>query len=121
MAEGEILNQISVQADEQSPIRTYLKWEAPILELERKVAELKTLNAGDNSVSIADEIGKLQQKSRQALIDMYSKLTPWQKTEVARHPERPHTLDFVCALIEDFTPLAGDRFFANAQVQRAVE
>jgi len=114
VAEGETLNQLTTSAlDDQLPIRTYLKWEAPILELERKVAELKTLNAGENSVSIADEISKLQQKSRQALVDMYSKLTPWQKTEVARHPERPHTLDFINALIEEFTPLAGDRYFAE--------
>ena len=107
------MNQQTTSVDDLLPIRTYLKWEAPILELERKVAELKTLNAGDNSVSIADEIGKLQQKSRQALVDTYSKLTPWQKTEVARHPERPHTLDFIDALIDDFTPLSGDRFFAE--------
>jgi acetyl-CoA carboxylase carboxyl transferase subunit alpha len=100
-------------SDDQLPIRTYLKWEAPLLELERKVAELKTLNAGDNSVSIADEISKLQQKSRQSLVDMYAKLTPWQKTEVARHPERPHSLDFINGLIEDFVPLAGDRYFAE--------
>jgi acetyl-CoA carboxylase carboxyl transferase subunit alpha len=113
MAKGEALNQQTPPSDDQLPIRTYLKWEAPILELERKVAELKTLNAGDNSVSIADEISKLQQKSRQALVDTYAKLSPWQKTEVARHPERPHTLDFISALIEDFTPLAGDRYFAE--------
>jgi acetyl-CoA carboxylase carboxyl transferase subunit alpha len=107
------LNQSAKTIEEQLPIRTYLKWEAPLLELERKVAELKTLNAGDNSVSIADEINKLQQKSKQALVDMYAKLTPWQKTEVARHPERPHTLDIVNVLIDDFTPLSGDRYFAE--------
>jgi acetyl-CoA carboxylase carboxyl transferase subunit alpha len=99
--------------DDQQPIRTYLKWETPILELERKVAELKALNAGDNSVSIAEEISKLQQKAKQALLDTYAKLTPWQKTEVARHQERPHALDFITALIDDFTPLSGDRYFAE--------
>jgi acetyl-CoA carboxylase carboxyl transferase subunit alpha len=113
MAESNPLNDKSQKVDDPLQVRTYLKWEAPVLELERKVAELRALNAGDNSVSIADEIGKLQQKARQALLDTYAKLTPWQKTEVARHPERPHTLDFVSALIEDFTPLAGDRYFAE--------
>ena len=56
---------------------------------------------------------KLQQKAQQALVDTYAKLTPWQKTQVARHPDRPHCLDYVSALIEDFTPLAGDRYFAE--------
>ena len=64
-------------------------------------------------VSITDEVTKLQQKAQQALVDTYAKLTPWQKTQVARHPDRPHCLDYVRALIEDFTPLAGDRYFAE--------
>ena len=64
-------------------------------------------------MSIAEEIKKLEQKARAALLDTYAKLTPWQKTLVARHPERPHCLDFVGALIEDFTPMAGDRYFAE--------
>ena len=89
-------------------MRTYLDFEKPIAELESKVAELTALNAGDNSVSIADEVGKLKQKAHQALVDTYAKLTPWQKTQVARHQERPHALDFFNALIDDFTPLAGD-------------
>ncbi len=96
-----------------STIRTYLDFETPIRELEAKVGELKTLNAGDNNVSIADEIKKLEQKAEASLVDMYAKLTPWQKTQVARHPERPHCLDYIDALIEDFTPLAGDRYFAE--------
>ncbi|HWK39193.1 MAG TPA: acetyl-CoA carboxylase carboxyltransferase subunit alpha [Hyphomicrobium sp.] len=98
---------------ERSPIRTYLDFEKPIAELESKVAELRALEGEDRPVSIADEIKKLEQKARTALVDTYSKLTPWQKTQVARHPERPHCLDFVNALIEDFTPLAGDRYFAE--------
>ncbi|HEY4340804.1 MAG TPA: acetyl-CoA carboxylase carboxyltransferase subunit alpha [Steroidobacteraceae bacterium] len=64
-------------------------------------------------MSIADEIKKLEQKAKSALVDTYAKLTPWQKTLVARHPERPHCLDFVNALVEDFTPMAGDRYFAE--------
>lgn len=95
-------------------LRTYLDFEKPIAELESKVADLQALNSEeDNGVSISDEVTKLQQKAQQALVDTYSKLTPWQKTQVARHPERPHCLDYVSALIEDFTPLAGDRYFAE--------
>ena len=93
--------------------RTYLDFEKPIAELESKVAELKQLENDDNTVSIADEIKKLEQKARAALTETYAKLTPWQKTQVARHPERPHTLDYIQGLIEDFTPLAGDRYFAE--------
>lgn len=97
-----------------STLRTYLDFEKPIAELESKVADLQTLNSDEeNGVSISDEVTKLQQKAQQALIDTYSKLTPWQKTQVARHPERPHCLDYVKALIEDFTPLAGDRYYAE--------
>ncbi|MGZ5915316.1 MAG: acetyl-CoA carboxylase carboxyltransferase subunit alpha, partial [Hyphomicrobium sp.] len=94
-------------------MRTYLDFEKPIAELESKVAELRALEGDDRPVSIADEIKKLEQKARAALVDTYGKLTPWQKTQVARHPERPHCLDFVNALIDDFTPMAGDRYFAE--------
>ena len=98
--------------DRAVTVRTYLDFEKPIAELESKVAELKMLESGD-SVSITDEIKKLEQKAHTALVDTYAKLTPWQKTQVARHPERPHCLDYVGALIEEFTPLAGDRYFAE--------
>ena len=95
-------------------MRTYIEFEKPIAELESKVAELRSLSEQDDSnVSIGDEIAKLEQKARQLLADTYGKLTPWQKTQVARHPERPHTLDYVSGLIEGFTPLAGDRYFAE--------
>ena len=94
-------------------LRTYLDFEKPILELENKVAELKALQKNGKGPQIADEIAKLEQKAKAALSDTYSRLTPWQKTLVARHPERPHCLEFVNALIEDFTPLAGDRYFAE--------
>jgi acetyl-CoA carboxylase carboxyl transferase subunit alpha len=99
-------------AERPANVRTYLDFEKPVAELEGKVAELKSLE-GDEAVSITEEIKKLEQKARAALVDTYSKLTPWQKTQVARHPERPHCLDYVAALIEDFTPLAGDRYFAE--------
>jgi len=95
------------------PIRTYLEFEKPIAELEKKLAELTALDGGDNQVSISDEISRLRVKANQALVDTYSKLSPWEKTQVARHPERPHTLEFIAALIEEFTPLAGDRYFAE--------
>ena len=96
-----------------SNLRTYLDFEKPILELENKVAELKALQQNGKGPQIADEITKLEQKAKAALADTYNKLTPWQKTLVARHPERPHCLEFVTALIENFTPLAGDRYFAE--------
>ena len=99
------------KSDRSIPVRTYLDFEKPIAELESKVSELKAL--GNDGVSISDEVKKLEQKARAALLDTYGKLTPWQKTQVARHPERPHFLDYVSALIEDFTPLAGDRYFAE--------
>jgi acetyl-CoA carboxylase carboxyl transferase subunit alpha len=94
-------------------VRTYLDFEKPIAELESKVAELRAFEGDESSVSITEEIAKLEQKAQQALVDTYSKLTPWQKTQVARHPDRPHCLDFVRGLFEDFTPLAGDRYFAE--------
>lgn len=94
-------------------IRTYLDFEKPIAELESKVADLQTLASGEDSVSISDEIDKLQQKAEQALADTYAKLTPWQKTQVARHPDRPHCMAFIDTLIDDFTPLAGDRYFSE--------
>jgi acetyl-CoA carboxylase carboxyl transferase subunit alpha len=76
-------------------VRTYLKFETPIAELERKVQELRALEGSETAVNIADEIKKLEQKAHAALAETYAKLTPWQKTEVARHPERPHCLDYV--------------------------
>jgi acetyl-CoA carboxylase carboxyl transferase subunit alpha len=94
-------------------IRTYLDFEKPIAELESKVEELKALKDDDSSVSIDDEIAKLEEKARGALQEIYTKLTPWQKTQVARHPDRPHCLDYIEALIEDFVPMAGDRYFAE--------
>jgi acetyl-CoA carboxylase carboxyl transferase subunit alpha len=96
-------------------IRTYLDFEKPIAELESKVAELKALAGEQHSVSIEEELAKLERKAREALEETYSGLTPWQKTQVARHPERPHFRHYVEALVEDFTPLAGDRFFAEDQ------
>ncbi|KIL97531.1 Acetyl-coenzyme A carboxyl transferase alpha chain [Paramagnetospirillum magnetotacticum MS-1] len=91
-----------------------LEFEKPIAELEGKIEELRHLSDGGD-VNIADEVSKLQAKVDKLLRSTYAKLTPWQKTQVARHPERPHTLAYISTLIEDFTPLAGDRAFAEDQ------
>jgi len=91
-----------------------LEFEKPIAELEGKIEELRHLSDGGD-VNIADEVSKLQAKVDKLLRSTYAKLTPWQKTQVARHPERPHALAYISTLIEDFTPLAGDRAFAEDQ------
>ncbi len=96
-------------------MRTYLDFEKPIAELESKVAELKALAAEQHSVSIEEELAKLEAKAQASLVETYSELTPWQKTQVARHPERPHLRHYLDGLVEDFTPLAGDRYFAEDQ------
>jgi acetyl-CoA carboxylase carboxyl transferase subunit alpha len=93
-------------------MQTYLEFEKPIAELETRVSELRdTASAGE--LDLDAEIGKLEAKSAKLLRDTYSKLTPWQKAQVARHPERPHFKDYVAGLAEDFLPLAGDRAFAD--------
>ena len=89
-----------------------LDFEKPIAELEGKIEELRHLtNSGD--VNITDEVQRLESKVDKLLTATYTKLSPWQKTQVARHPDRPHALAYINALIEDFTPLAGDRAFAE--------
>jgi acetyl-CoA carboxylase carboxyl transferase subunit alpha len=91
---------------------TYLDFEKPIAELETRVAELReTANAG--SIDIDAEIAKLEAKSSKLLRETYARLTPWQKSQVARHPERPHFKDYVAGITEDFMPLAGDRAFGD--------
>ncbi len=94
-------------------IRTYLDFEKPIAELESKIEELKALKNEDGNVSIDEEVKLLDRKARTALKETYAQLTPWQKTQVARHPDRPHCVDYINYLIEDFVPLAGDRYFAE--------
>jgi len=91
-----------------------LEFEKPVAELEGKIEELRHLS-DSGEVNIAEEVGKLQAKVDKLLRTTYAKLTPWQKTQVARHPQRPHALAYIQALIEDFTPLAGDRLFAEDQ------
>ena len=93
-------------------MQTYLDFEKPIAELEARVAELKeTASAGE--IDLDPEIGRLESKSSKLLRDTYSKLTPWQKAQVARHPERPHFKDYVAGLTSDFISLAGDRSFSD--------
>jgi acetyl-CoA carboxylase carboxyl transferase subunit alpha len=94
-------------------MRTYLDFEKPIAELESKIEELSALGEGDAPVPIKEELAKLREKSQTALEETYKNLDPWQKTQVARHPQRPHTCDYVRELIVDFTPLGGDRYFAE--------
>jgi acetyl-CoA carboxylase carboxyl transferase subunit alpha len=94
-------------------MRSYLDFEKPVAELEAKVEELRALQSGGDAVAIEDEIVRLESKAAQALKDLYAALTPWQKTQVARHPQRPHCLDYVAGLMTDFVPLAGDRKYGD--------
>jgi acetyl-CoA carboxylase carboxyl transferase subunit alpha len=93
---------------------TYLDFEKPIAELEARVAELRE-TASSGAVDIEAEIGRLQAKADKLLRDTYQRLTPWQKTQVARHPARPHFKHYIARLVDDFMPLAGDRAFADDQ------
>ncbi|HVY21003.1 MAG TPA: acetyl-CoA carboxylase carboxyltransferase subunit alpha [Bauldia sp.] len=94
-------------------MRSYLDFEKPVADLQGKVQELRSLGDNGDAVAIGEEVAKLEGKAAQALAEIYAKLTPWQKTQVARHPDRPHFGDYVKGLIEDFTPLAGDRSFGE--------
>jgi acetyl-CoA carboxylase carboxyl transferase subunit alpha len=94
-------------------MRTYLDFEKPIAELEGKIEELRAMAEDDSSVSIDDDVVRLQDKADAALKEIYRSLNPWQKTHVARHPQRPHMMSYVNRLVKDFTLLAGDRNFAE--------
>src|SRR5713226_1166338 len=94
-------------------MRTYLDFEKPVAALEARVEELRAAEPGGNPAEIAEEIARLELKAAQALKELYAELTPWQKTQVARHPQRPHCLDYVNALVSDFTPMAGDRKYGD--------
>ena len=94
-------------------MQAYLEFEKPVADLEGKIRELQNMGGGGNAVNLDDDIQRLKTKSAQALADLYKKLNPWQKTQVARHPDRPHFKNYAAALIDDFQPLAGDRGFAE--------
>ncbi len=93
-------------------MRHFLDFEKPIAELESKIEELRRMSEPDG-MNIADEVARLTDKADRQLRATYAKLTPWQKTQVARHEDRPRTLTYIARLITDFTPLAGDRAFAE--------
>jgi acetyl-CoA carboxylase carboxyl transferase subunit alpha len=95
-----------------NPTRVFLDFEKPVADLEGKIEELRHLST-DGDINIAEEVGKLQSKVERQLRTTYQKLSPWQKVQVARHPNRPHFKDVVSTLVSDFTPLAGDRGFAE--------
>ena len=92
-------------------MRSYLDFEKPVAELDSKVDELRAL--AESGTDLAEEVSQIEAKSAKALADLYANLSPWQKTLVARHPQRPHFSDFIKGLITDFTPLAGDRKFGE--------
>lgn len=93
---------------------SFLEFEKPIAELEARIVDLRaTASVGD--INIDGEIATLEQRAAKLLADTYAKLTPWQKTQVARHPDRPHFKDYVAGLFDNFMPLAGDRAFADDQ------
>lgn len=98
-------------------MQAYLEFEKQVADLEGKIRELQNMGAegedASSSVNLDDDIQRLKTKSAQALADLYKKLNPWQKTQVARHPDRPHFKDYASALIDDYQPLAGDRGFAE--------
>jgi len=99
------------------PTRTYLEFERPIAELEAKIEELESAAVsngdGDHAVDVGDEIARLREKAAEQLRKIYDSLSPWQKTQVARHPDRPHFRDYQDALVDGFTELSGDRSFAE--------
>lgn len=91
---------------------SYLEFEKPISKLEERIAELRAAAEGDD-VDIGGELKRLEQKSRDLLASTYASLTPWQKTQVARHPQRPHFRDYVKHAFDEFVPLGGDRYYGN--------
>ncbi len=94
-------------------MQSYLDFEKPVADLEGKIAELKSMAATDQAVSIDEEVSRLSSRADEALVEIYKKLTPWQKTQVARHPQRPHFSDYISTLITEWRPMAGDRKFAE--------
>ena len=94
-------------------MRSYLSFETPVADIDARIDELRALAAKNDSPALGEEVVKLEAKSAKTLADLYATLTPWQKTQVARVQGRPHFADYINGLIEDFTPLAGDRKFGE--------
>ena len=94
-------------------MKNFLEFEKDLIELQGKVAELEALSKTSDSKNIKNEINDLHKKSEKVLKDLYDNLSPWKKCQVARHPDRPHSLEYINALIKEFTPLSGDRNFAE--------
>ena len=94
-------------------MRSYLDFEKPVAEIEAQLEELRAVETPDSMSAIREEITRLEAKAAQTLKDLYANLTPWQKTQVARHPERPRCLNYVQTLVTNFVPLAGDRKFGE--------
>ncbi len=92
-------------------MRSYLDFEKPVAELDSKIDELRVLAASGSD--IGEEVKRIEEKAKEALDELYANLTPWQKTQVARHPQRPHCINYIEGLITEFTPLAGDRKFGD--------
>ena len=93
-------------------MKTFLDFEQPIADLEGKIEELRHLS-NDDDINITEEVRRLKDKVQKLLSNTYDNLSPWQKVQVARHPERPHCIDYITNLIKDFIPLAGDRQFGE--------
>ncbi|MCB1458454.1 MAG: acetyl-CoA carboxylase carboxyl transferase subunit alpha, partial [Nitratireductor sp.] len=94
-------------------MRSYLEFEKPVADIEGKIHELRDVSESDDTVDLSGEIEKLEIRASETLADLYSKLTPWHKTQIARHPDRPHFNDYLEAFITDLIPLSGDRYFGE--------
>ncbi|WP_294644688.1 acetyl-CoA carboxylase carboxyltransferase subunit alpha [uncultured Aureimonas sp.] len=94
-------------------MHNYLDFEKPVADLDSQIIELKKIGDTEGRIDVSEDIQRLETRSSEALADLYRKLTPWQKTQVARHPDRPHCTDYLAQLVTEFTPLAGDRYFAE--------
>ncbi len=91
----------------------YLDFEKPLAEIEGKAEELRAMARANEEAKVEDEAAALDQKAADLLVELYASLTPWRKCQVARHPERPHCADYLSSIFTDYTPLAGDRGFAD--------
>jgi len=94
-------------------VTQYLEFEKPLAEIEGKAEELRALGRQNEDMDVADEAAALDAKATTMLQDLYKSLSPWRKCQVARHPDRPHCIDYIDALFTEYTPLAGDRNFAD--------